>query len=809
MKKSHIFGIFLFFFMLLACEKNHVSVPIPVFVESAAVKNITHVHSPEVAQLKNIKGSSDASYGAVNVSLHFSGGVAAGDYDRDGDIDLYFTLMGGAENIMYANNGKGVFSKQQVPGVGLQQNSTSPAFVDLNNDGYLDLVMGGIGVLTGASPGEFKMKNQQPVVLINNKGLSFENVSNTTGLWTQGNAFTMAFADYDKDGDIDIASSHWDIFPRSRENTLWENNGKLYFSAADYELGLKVEESTSNFSFTPIFSDLNGDRWLDLIIASDFETSQIYHSQKGERFELATNPFVINDENGMGAASGDYDNDGDMDIFISSIWDEPGKQHDSWGIGGNRLYQNNGDGTFIDVTRDAGVLNSGWSWGTCFSDFNNDGYLDLFVTNGYGYHDSPYWKKMAGQFNNDSSVLYLNNQDGTFSDVSVEASITDNKLGRGVVCADFNGDGDNDIVIANHNDKVVFYENTYKDMLCNECNYISLSFEAPSSELIGALVTIETENRNLIREIKAGGSFMSSQPYQFLVGIGGDQKVTRILVDWNSRTRPQTVYKNLKINHHHKLVLKNYKTRASAPENLLNKVKESYEKGLATFLQESVEVDAVWLAQKINEQLPDSRLDSFNEKMLIKHKNSPLLRMVYPEAAKFDMNEFRQPSKTGKMFLKAASAFYRPEREALRKVTEFVLEPRTEAYVLTHQLLSLMWAEREQLKLPLNIADRKNELIQAIEREMAEDGRFSDIYAERAAFLTLYSDVPQGTLERWVKTIVQAQLQSGEWEGLNKPFVFEYEGNSKLSSIPGQYRVDRQHTSVLCLQVLAHYLSRH
>jgi len=237
-----------------------------------------------------------------------------------------------------------------------------------------------------------------------------------------------------------------------------------------------------DFTFTPNFADIDNDKWPDLLIASDFGTTRVFRNNAGLSFTDVTDS-AISDENGMGAAVGDYDNDGDLDWFVSSIWDPDGaiESPQNWGVSGNRLYRNLGDGTFEDVTNESGVRRGYWGWGSCFADFNNDGHLDLFHVNGFRFLANE-------EFGEDPSRLFVAQGDGTFLERSIELGIEDTAQGRGVVCFDYDRDGDVDIFVMNNQQKAGLYRNDLESI--NQYITIQLNGVAGNPRGIGARVTV-------------------------------------------------------------------------------------------------------------------------------------------------------------------------------------------------------------------------------------------------------------------------------------------------------------------------------
>ncbi len=285
--------------------------------------------------------------------------------------------------------------------------------------------------------------------------------------------------------------------------------------------------------YTPTFADINNDGWLDLLVAADFSTSQVYINDQDGSFTLVTDNEIITDDNGMGAAAGDYDNDGDIDWFVSSIFDPRGIPNDvipgaNTGASGNRLYKNAGDGTFEDVTDAAGVKIGGWGWGSCFADFNNDGWLDIFHVNGY----------VTANFTNnavfltDGSRFYISNQDGTFTGREQELNFSDTGQGRGIVCFDYDLDGDIDVFVANNQQAPALYRNDGG----NDQNFltIKISGEDLNSEAIGARVYLTTGEITQMREIYAGSNFISNNPSEAYFGLGDYTVINELRVVWPS-----------------------------------------------------------------------------------------------------------------------------------------------------------------------------------------------------------------------------------------------------------------------------------
>ena len=225
-------------------------------------------------------------------------------------------------------------------------------------------------------------------------------------------------------------------------------------------------------------------------------------------------------KNGMGNAVTDYDRDGDLDWFVTSIWDPDVENNGS----GNRLYENiDGLGTFEDVTEVAGVRAGHWGWGACFADFDNDGYMDIFHTNGHQ-------DQARAKFVTDPSVLFMANGDGTFTERATELGVVHTDQGRGVVCADYNGDGRVDIFVANNGKSPTVFRNDHQ----NSNHYVAIDLVGidGNPEAIGGRVTVATASGTQMQEVQLGNGYLSHGPATLHFGLGTDDLITSIEVTW-------------------------------------------------------------------------------------------------------------------------------------------------------------------------------------------------------------------------------------------------------------------------------------
>jgi len=451
-------------------------------------------------------------YTSVNPTdkMMIAGGVVAGDYDRDGWVDLFIPQGDIGPNLLYRNLGTIARFREKGVEAGVAVGpdfSCGGVFADIDGDGWLDLIVGGI-------------LGDPASVFLNNGDGTFADVTATAGVDNGLDQFSFALADIDGDQDLDMACGHWtgsDMFERPL--SVWTNDGDGNFT----DVSAAADVSTiQTFAFAPNFSDIDDDGWLDLLVASDFGTSVILMNDGDFTFtQNLSSP--ITDENGMGASVGDYDNDGIFDWFVTSIWDPDQTPEGNWGITGNRLYRGLGGGLFEDVTDAAGVREGYWGWASCFADFNNDGHLDLFHVNGFPHIS-------ASEFHNDPARMFVSNGNGTFTERSTELGVDDTGQGRGIVCFDYDRDGDIDIFISNNAQPPKLYRNDGG----NDGNYLALRLAGlpPNTEGIGARIYVTVGASTQMRDIRAGSNFASNSPAEAHFGLGTATVVDEVRVEW-------------------------------------------------------------------------------------------------------------------------------------------------------------------------------------------------------------------------------------------------------------------------------------
>ncbi len=468
-------------------------------------------HFTEVAASAGVLVEHDFVQGINGAPRIMAGGAAAGDLDGDGWPDL-LTLRGDLDPplVAFRNRGDGRFDDVtaawglRLPG-GVIPNGV--VLGDVDGNGWLDVLLGG---QEGFGPRLFL-----------NQGGHFVDATAASGLASMRDSWSLALGDIDADGDLDLALGHWSV-GRGGAGHLWQNDGQGHFRDIGGPAGIDAAFTGIDWSFTPSFGDLDGDGRPELLFAADFGTSRVFHNQGGGRFVATTGP-EITDENGMGSALGDFDNDGDLDWFVASIWDPNGVAESDWGVTGNRLYRNRGDGRFEDATETAGVRQGYWGWGSSFGDFDNDGFLDIFHVNGFSAF-------FASEFHEDPARLFVNRGDGTFTERSAELGVADTGQGRGIVCFDYDRDGDLDLFVQNNQGPTRLFRNDGGN--AGHFLAVRLLGRSPNTSAVGARLYLRAGGRTQMRELAAGSNYLSANPIEAHFGLGGATRIDELRVRW-------------------------------------------------------------------------------------------------------------------------------------------------------------------------------------------------------------------------------------------------------------------------------------
>jgi hypothetical protein len=485
--------------------------------------------------------------GPLQAMQRMLGGLAADDVDDDGDVDL-LVVYPSDHGVVFFQNDAGVFrdATQDRIDEPLLPGAAGALWFDDDGDGDLDLL----------------------VTAYAHEGARY--YRQTAGQWHREArpgldalryAVSPSAGDVDLDGWLDLFVTHWDLAADrllgddadtvDEEHTFLLHGGAQGFVAAPASAGLT--EGTLPFSFSTHFVDVTGDRRPELLVASDFGHSRMFfHDDVGDGDNFDTDDgvdrFVVHDapltdEHGMGSAVFDFDNDGDQDWFVTSIAAPPALAHLPGAVGysGNRLYRNDGDGNFVDVSDDAFVRDGGWGWGACAADFDNDGWVDLFHANGFQPENDD-----VDAFLHDPARLFLNLRDGRFVDVAPHVGIVDRDQGRAVACFDHDDDGDVDIVVMNHLTPPRLWRNEAPRR--HHSLKVSLRAPSPNTRAIGATVVVTTGDLTQTRVVFAGNTFVGQQPDELHFGLGPHDRVDELRVLWPDGG--ETVQHDLAVDQH-------------------------------------------------------------------------------------------------------------------------------------------------------------------------------------------------------------------------------------------------------------------
>ena len=424
--------------------------------------------------------TNEASVGDTGYGL----GCCVGDYNNDGFTDLYVTNYGA--NVLYRNNGDSTFTDvADIAGVAGDQFSSGCAFVDVDADGYLDLYIVNyvqfdpntnpectrLGVRTYCTPEA--LPGAADILYRNNGDDTFTDISEKAGIGaTSGKGLGVVCGDIDNDGDVDIFVAN-DTTP----NFLYRN---------DTDTAIKMTE--------------------DALFAG------VALSEEGRAYS------------GMGANLGDFDNDGYLDIVITNFQDQT-----------NSLYHNTQSGFFNEMSFAKGIGERSLpylAWGVDFIDFNNDGWLDLFVANGH-LDDNIAEMDPIGTYLQPNQ-LFLNNRGINFSEIP-DATIAQPKVSRGTAFGDIDNDGDVDVVISNLKDSPTVLRNDGG----NASRWLSVKLIGThcNRDAIGARVMVVSGDLTQIREVKSGSGYISQNDLRLHFGLADATRVDTLKVRWGCGKR--------------------------------------------------------------------------------------------------------------------------------------------------------------------------------------------------------------------------------------------------------------------------------
>ncbi len=426
----------------------------PSFHEVSAAAGVAY---HEAAPIDGVMNCIIRQYCEFNL---FMGAAAAGDYNQDGYPDLYVSRSA-ATPLLFRNEKDGTFVDVTASaGLAIQGNWSGAAWIDIDNDGDLDLMAQTVGY-------------GRHYLFVNKGDGTFNEEALTRGVALDDGqtklATSVAVADYDRDGWLDLHLSEWSMkgmvgfsgdphFPdpdRVGHTRLLRNLGKAnpgHFEDVTIPSGALLDPPGADglfgriFSFGNALADFDGDDWPDLAVTGDFGTSRFFWNNQGTFVESTLASGLGKDAYGMGSAVGDLDGDGKLDWYVASISGGPLCLQGFCGAEyGNHLYRYTANRMFEDTGPALGIYDGLWAWGSALVDIDNDGDLDVAQTNGVDYPFIP----PGSVFTNDPNRLWRNDQ-GTFVEVAAELGFVDTQRGKGMLTFDYDRDGDLDVFVANN-----------------------------------------------------------------------------------------------------------------------------------------------------------------------------------------------------------------------------------------------------------------------------------------------------------------------------------------------------------------------
>ncbi|MDB5032723.1 VCBS repeat-containing protein [Mucilaginibacter sp.] len=613
-------------------------------------------------------------------NFYNGGGVAIGDINNDGLNDVFLTSNQGG-NQLYINKGNWKFddvtSKAGVKGT--KYWSTGATMVDINGDGWLDIYV--------CHSGNGSAETRGNELFINQHDGTFKEEAEKYGLKDNGLSTQAIFFDYDNDGDLDcfilnnsfrpigsfdFTKSLRDVFDELGGARLYRNDNG-HFTNVTKTAG--IFSSDIGFGLGVSVVDINQDGYPDIYVSNDFfERDYLYINQKNGTFKED-----IQNETGhlslasMGSDIADINNDGKYDIFTTEMLPEGDerlkrmtsfesydvnkiKQHDGYfnQYSQNCLQLNNGDNTFSEIAFYSGIGATDWSWGALMFDMNNDGWKDIFVSNGIykDLTDQDYIEFLGNRENLEklsekqrfdyrdftqkmrstpiSNYAFLNNHDLTFTNKATDFGLADPSFSNGAAYADLDNDGDNDLIVNNVNMPSYFYKNNTKSA-DNHFIQIKLQGAGLNKFGIGATIKMFTKNTSQIYYNQPTRGFQScTSPNLITIGLGKNKQVDSLQIIWPGGN--YQLLKNLAVNKRY--ILKT--TDANRKYNFITTAKKTTFKESAKSLFDS-----------IPHHVEDDFIDFDNEKLMLQKLSNENPYMAAGDLNKDGLKDFYFGSSKG------------------------------------------------------------------------------------------------------------------------------------------------------------------
>jgi len=559
-------GLLLLLPLLLSCNQDEDSPPSTLFTK------LTPTHT-NINFSNNLTENDSLNY-FTYAYIYMGGGVSAGDINNDGLIDLFFT-GNMVSNKLYLNKGNLQFEdiSQSASIAGDDRWYTGSTMCDVNNDGFLDIYCS-VG-------GKFEPKENQ--LFINNGDNTFTEKAAAYGIADPSNSVQATFFDYDRDGDLDLYVANYpptsfnapnfhyafkQKFPKPLDtDRLFKKEGNQFVEVTE-EAGLK----TFGLSLSATVGDVDKDGWLDIYVSNDFSTPDYFfiNNQDGTFSDQVKNTTKNTSFYGMGVDLADFNNDQLLDILQVDMTANINRRAKAnmasmnpelfWSTVNsgfhyqymqNSLQVNNGmlNGNLPDysnIARLSGVSSTDWSWGPLFADFDNDGWKDIFISNGTRREinnrdffseiekkgvpkEKTLEKSMQIPSEKIENYIFKNKRDLTFQLKNKAWGVEDKTFSNGSIYVDLDNDGDLEIVVNNIDETAMIYKNNG-----NTNNHLTLHFEGPAQnpDGLGVKATLYTDSITQYQEMTLTRGFQSSIAPQLHFGLGAAENVDSVKIVW-------------------------------------------------------------------------------------------------------------------------------------------------------------------------------------------------------------------------------------------------------------------------------------
>lgn len=515
----------------------------------------------------------DLDFNFLNYPYLYTGaGVAVGDIDNDGLEDVYLTSNFGP-NKLYKNKGDFNFEDITVSSKteDYQGFSTGVTMLDINNDGWLDIYVCKAGSLKSD-------EGRRNLLFVNQKNGTFKEEGKKWGLDDPGYTTQAYSLDYDKDGDLDlyVVNYRYDFKNNTKINGVIQRqieeitSDQLYRNDGNHFTKVTAEAGIYNkaWGLSGAIGDFNNDGWDDIYVSNDYlEPDMMYINQQDGTFRNEINARVNHISfNSMGSDYADLNNDGLEDLItVDMLAENYARSKENMAsmsttnfmsmvkVGyhhaymANMLHYNVGNGKFKETAQHSGVVKTDWSWAPLIADFDNDGLKDIFITNGVykDYHNQDFRialrkKNAQGEAMTIQGVLdmmpskklnnyiYKNNGDFTFTKEIKEWGLEDPNFSNGAAYADFDNDGDLDLIVNNVNDGIGLYKNNATN------NYIKIKLVGSSTNSlgIGAKVYVKNNQSTQFQKLYLTRGFESSVSNILNFGLGENTSIDEVVVEW-------------------------------------------------------------------------------------------------------------------------------------------------------------------------------------------------------------------------------------------------------------------------------------